>query len=85
MSLHPVPEAWVDLPSQEELEALVPPGSPYNFGFIPAMARLMMAHPRLGMAFSALFRHVMFEPGKLTRNEREMIASVAASAQECFY
>ncbi|MCI0818694.1 MAG: carboxymuconolactone decarboxylase family protein [Chloroflexi bacterium] len=40
----------------------------------------------MGPAFSALFAQIMFSPdGKLTRHEREMVAAVAASAQDCFY
>ncbi len=49
------------------------------------MGRLLMAHPRIGPAFQALFAEIMFAPGALDRQEREMIAAVAASAQTCFY
>jgi hypothetical protein len=79
--------AWVAVPSEEEIRAGIQPGSkiPYDFGFIPGMRRLLMAHDRLGPAFTALFRQVMFEPGHLSRAEREMVAAVAASAQDCHY
>ena len=52
---------------------------------LPAMARLVMSHPRLGPAFGQLFAQIMFEPGSLSRRERELVAAVAASAQDCFY
>jgi hypothetical protein len=84
-----IPEAWVKLPDSSMLRQVIStPGSrhPYDFGFMPAMARLIAAHGRIGPAFSALYSQVMFSPdGKLTREEREMVAAVAASAQDCFY
>ena len=57
----------------------------YQVDFAPAMGRLMSAHPTIGPAFGALFSQVMFAPGALTRAEREMIAGVAAAAQDCHY
>jgi hypothetical protein len=38
------PDAWVALPGEAQVRAVMPPGSPYDFGFLPAMARLVMAH-----------------------------------------
>jgi alkylhydroperoxidase/carboxymuconolactone decarboxylase family protein YurZ len=49
------------------------------------MGRLLMSHPRIGTRFRELFGAVMFEPGVLARREKEMIAAVAAAAQDCFY
>ena len=83
-----IPDAWVQLPSQEQMRALVPRGSgmPYDFGFLPAMMRLVMAHGRIGAAFGQLFGQIMFSPeAKLSRREREMVAAVAAAAQDCLY
>ncbi len=82
-----VPDAWVALPTEEEVRAGLPPGAkyPYDFGFLPAMARLIRSHPRIGPAFGALFAQIMFVPGHLDRQEREMIAGVAAAAQDCHY
>jgi alkylhydroperoxidase family enzyme len=85
-----IPEAWVQIPSNEELRAGTPPAGaprhPYDFGFWPAMARLVMAHPRIGAAFAQLFAQIMFAPeGALDRREREMVAAVAAAAQDCHY
>lgn len=84
-----ISEAWVKLPDSSMLrQVMSTPGSrhPYDFGFMPAMARLIAAHGRIGSAFSALFSQIMFAPeGKLTRAEREMIAAVSAAAQDCRY
>jgi len=76
-------EAFVTLPSRESL-AGEPPGN-YDFGFVPNMGRLLRAHPRIVRRFHALFAEVMFAPGALDRREREMIAAVAAAAQDCHY
>jgi len=52
-------EAWVNMSSNEALAARRPAGSapstrhPYDFGFRPAMARLVIAHPRIGAQFGA--------------------------------
>ncbi len=86
-----VPEAWVQIPTDAELRARVPADAsgvrhPYDFGFFPAMARLVMAHGRIGPAFGALFTQIMFAPeGKLSRAEREMVAAIASAAQDCHY
>ncbi len=75
-------EAWVRIPTPSERAAM---GSSYNFGFVPAMAGLLMAHSEIGPAFRALYQQIMFAPGALSRAEREMTAAVAAAAQDCFY
>jgi len=86
------PEAWVKIPTSEELLAAAPkdrdkPVHAYDFGtFFPAMGRLIMAHGRIGAKFAPLFAEIMFsEEGALSRAEREMIASVAAAGQDCHY
>lgn len=80
-------QAWVDLPSDAELRAVMPGGSPsaYDFGFMMGMPRLRMAHHRIGPLFGPLFREIMFGPGALSRAEREMVAGVTAAAQDCRY
>ncbi|MCH8893724.1 MAG: carboxymuconolactone decarboxylase family protein [Chloroflexi bacterium] len=81
-------EAWVAIPSETERRAQMPPGVPasgYDYGFLPAMGRLLSAHKEIGPAFGNLFRTVMFDPGHLSRQEREMVAAVAAAAQDCHY
>jgi hypothetical protein len=78
-------DAWVELPDRDAIYPFVA-GGPYDFGFAAAMARLIIAHPRIAPAFGALFGEIMFsEDAFLTRAEREMVAGVAAAAQDCFY
>ncbi len=79
--------AWVSLPSAAEIEASAPQGrrGGYDFGFVSNMGRLLRAHPRFGQPFLALFGQIMFAPGALSRRERELVAAVAASAQDCSY
>ena len=78
-------QAWIDLPTDEEVAPRRPRGGPYDFGFVPGMGKLLLAHPRIGPRFSELFAEVMFQPGVLDRRERELVAAVAAAAQDCFY
>ncbi|TMB97433.1 MAG: hypothetical protein E6J42_07725 [Chloroflexi bacterium] len=80
-----VPDAWVALPSREQARAVMPANHPYDFGSPPAMARLVLAHPGIAPFFGALFQRIMFEPGALSRPEREMVAAVTAAAQDCVY
>ena len=83
-----VPEAWVALPSEAEIRARMKPGSkyPYDFGFLPAMGRLLRAHDRIGPTFLTLFGQIMWAPeGYLSRREREMVAAVVSAAQDCHY
>ena len=49
------------------------------------MARLIGAHPSIAPAFGGLFATIMFQPSALDRREKEMVAGVAAAAQDCFY
>ena len=77
--------AWVDTPSEDQIRAARPSGGPYDFGFVPAMGRLLAAHPRIGPPFFELFAEIMFAPGSLSRRERELVAGIAAATQDCFY
>jgi alkylhydroperoxidase family enzyme len=77
--------AWVEMPSSEQVRELLGRGGAYDFGFVPAMMRLILAHPGIAPHFGALFMQIMFAPGALERPEREMVAAVAAVAQDCFY
>ena len=79
--------SWVELPTESEVRAQIPAGTKnfYDFGFLPVMSRLLLAHPRIGPIFRKLFSEIMFAPGDLERREREMVATVAAVAQDCFY
>ncbi len=78
-------QAWVKMPAEDEVRAKRAERSPYDFGFVPNMGRLLMTHPRIGPAFGALFSEIMFAPGVLSRAEKEIVAGVAAAAQDCFY
>jgi len=62
-----------------------PVARPYDYGFVGEMSVLMNAHPLIGPALAELFMPVMFAPGALARPEREMVAAVAAAAQDCHY
>ena len=78
--------AWVGLPDQSTIaEAPGHRNHPYNFGYVAGMSRLIMAHSRIAPAFGALYASIMFVPGALSRAEREMVAAVAAAAQDCHY
>ena len=87
MGEHERPEAWVQLPPEVATREQAPAGqaNPYDFGFLPAMSRLLMTHDEIGPLFRALFGKIMFEPGELNRREREMVAAVTAAAQDCHY
>jgi len=80
-------QPFITLPSDEDLRAQEKPGvkSPYDFGFVGGMSRLLSAHERLGAAMRGFFAEVMFAPGVLSRDEREMVAAVASAAQDCEY
>ena len=79
---HDIAEAWVDIaPDPGSSRG----GAGYNYGFVPAMGRLQGAHPRIASHFGRLYTAVMFEDGALDRREREMVAAVAAAAQDCHY
>lgn len=78
-------DAWVEMPSEEDVRALLGRGVVYDFGFVPAMNRLVLSHLDIAPHFGALFMQVMFAPGALERTEREMVAAVASAAQDCFY
>ena len=80
-----VPDAWVAMPSDGQIRSGMPAGHPYDFGFITGMQRLIMSHMGIAPFFGALFQQIMFAPGHLERREREMVAAVAAAAQDCHY
>jgi alkylhydroperoxidase/carboxymuconolactone decarboxylase family protein YurZ len=83
---------FIELPAEDELRRAAAaaggaagPASPYDFGFIGDMSRLLAAHPRIGPALRKAFEEIMFAPGALSRAEREMVAAVASAAQDCEY
>jgi alkylhydroperoxidase/carboxymuconolactone decarboxylase family protein YurZ len=83
MHKHETEESWIDIdPDTGPLPAA--PGN-WTFEFRPAMGRLLSAHPTIGPAFNTLYSEIMRSPGHLSRQEREMIATVASAAQDCEY
>ncbi len=89
MSARHEAEAWVALPSGEKFSGASPGQThPYQMfmgGVVPRMGRLIMAHDLIGQALGALSGVVLFGPGALSRAEREMVAAVTATAQDCAY
>jgi len=85
MNRRQAPVAFVEIPSEDKVIATLPPGAGYDYGFVPAMRRLLMAHQEIGQVFLPLFRQLMFAPGSLSRRERELVATVASAAQDCHY
>jgi len=82
-------DAWVELIPADELGVRMAANpsarSLYDFGFVANMARLMRTHPRIAATWGAHYLSVMDEGGALTRPEKEMVAAVAAAAQDCHY
>ena len=71
---HQTVEAWVEMPSESAMRAQGASGGPYDFGFLPNMGRLIASHPTIGPAFSGLFATIMFQPGALSRQDKELVA-----------
>ena len=79
-------QAWVKLPEPATIRlAAERRNHPYDFGYAAGMSRLIIAHSRIAPAFGALYASIMFAPSALSRPEREMVAAVAAAAQDCHY
>lgn len=76
--------AWVKLPSESEMGPLANDHR-YSQGFVPGMVRLLASHAKIGPLFGELFQQIMFGEGALSRAEREMVATAATVAQDCFY
>ena len=53
--------------------------------FPTEMGKLLSTRPRYGAPFLELFSTVMWEEGPLSRQEREMIATVVSRANRCKY
>ena len=83
MHKHEIKESWIDIVPDTGPPTAAP--GRWTFEFRPAMGRLLAAHPTIGPAFNTLYSEIMRGPGHLSRQEREMIAAVAASAQDCYY
>ena len=83
MAAQTVPEAWVRIPTEEEMRASAPSGGQASTNL--ASSRLLAVHDQICPAFGNLYMQIMFAPVHLSRIEREMIAGVTASAQDRHY
>ena len=70
-------EAWVVISSEMERRAQTPPeviAAGYDYGFLPAMGRLLSAHKEIGPAFG---RHRMKGESVGKRHERSRAQAAA--------
>ncbi len=49
------------------------------------MGKLLLSRPAYGGPFLELFQKIMWDPGPLTRQQREMVALVVSRANRCRY
>ena len=64
----------------EEYEAAVErAGKVYN------IVRSMSLNPEVLKASMEMYKAIMFGPSPLTRQERELLATVVSAANECYY
>ena len=54
-------------------------------GRVFGIVRVMSPNPRALEASMAFYRAIMFGPSPLSRRQREMLAVVTSSANECHY
>ncbi len=73
------PEDANGLVAEEYQAAVARAGKVYN------IVRSMSLSPEALRASMRLYRAVMFGPSRLTRQERELLATVVSSANECYY
>jgi uncharacterized peroxidase-related enzyme len=73
-------EAEADGLLKEEYDAAVERAGKV-FNILTAMSR----NPRVLRASIELYREIMFGESGLSRRERELIATVTSSAQDCYY
>lgn len=52
---------------------------------LPHVLRVQASDPDLLSAHLTFYRHVMFGPGGLSRDERELVAVVVSVTNSCFY
>jgi uncharacterized peroxidase-related enzyme len=79
---------WLRVPAQEELPVEVldlwdPPLE--RLGFVPNVLRVFALRPSHLLAWTAHYDELMKGESELTRAEREMIAVVVSTANECAY
>jgi hypothetical protein len=64
----------------EEYEAAVA-----RAGKVFNIVKSMSLRPEVLQASMRMYREIMFGPSALTRQERELLATVVSAANECFY
>ncbi len=81
--------AWIRLIPPERAEGLLKSlyhAARKRAGKVYQVIRLQSRKPRVLQASTRLYTELMHAPdGSLTRAQREMIATVVSSANECFY
>jgi uncharacterized peroxidase-related enzyme len=75
-----IDEAEADGLLQEEYDAAVERAGKV-FNILKAMSR----NPRVLRASIELYREIMFGESGLSRRERELLATVTSSEQDCYY
>ncbi len=73
------PDDAAGILAEEYAAAVERAGKVYN------IVRSMSLSPEALRASMRLYRAVMFGPSRLTRQERELLATVVSSANECYY
>jgi alkylhydroperoxidase family enzyme len=73
------PEDADGLLAEEYAAAVERAGRVYN------IVRSMSLNPGVLRRSMQLYREIMFGPSRLTRQERELLATVVSAANECFY
>lgn len=83
----PEPRAWVEMLSEDQARRVLPESYGYDHGLLPSFFRLVQTHERIGDVFWPLQAAVMQggEDSELSQRDRELIAVVAAVAQDCEY
>ena len=82
------PDAWVPMPSGDELPAEVeetigPIAA--KIGFVPNIARLLAGTPQHFVGWWRYFDDLMRGPSGLTKTQREMLAVVVSVESRCPY
>jgi len=79
--------AWIRGIDEHEAEGLLK--SLYDAhreaGRVDNILKIHSLHPESLAAHLAVYKNIMFGPGPLTRAEREMVAVVVSTANQCHY
>jgi uncharacterized peroxidase-related enzyme len=75
-----IDEGEAEGPLEEEYDAAVE-----RAGKVFNILKAMSLNPRVLQASMQLYRAIMFGESGLSRRERELLATVTSSAQDCYY